>query len=772
MISAEQQRANRRGPVPRLLRHAALLFLALLSGALIVATLQPNPIRLQLGQLLPLAACALLGGMLWLLFEHRSQGRALSGSWREGVESYRPLVENFRNNLYFYLHDPDGRFIYVSPSVRDVLGYEAEEFDSHFDAFLTSHPGNERAAEFTAMSLRGERPPLYELEVRHKGGELRWLQIAEGPLFSDDGKVIGIEGLALDITERVRMAERLRLNEARLLEAQRISRVGSWEWNMHSGDIYWSEEIYRLFGKDADFTPNSESFINAVHPDDREHVMKGVEVALMGGPGDEEGRYSMEYRLLLEDGELRYVIGKGRVFRDADGNPWRMVGTVEDISERVLTGNQLRRSNDLMAAVSEAQIRYIQGSGLSVAFSELLRQLMAVSHCSHGLIGCYLEGGGVELLALEGGRGELNSGEVLACSGTELERVAEEGRPRLLRGDEVRGLGYPEALAYLSADAVNMLLPFTGGERTLGLVILAGGEEADSWLFDFSAPILSTCSSLLLADASERASRQARDEVMRLNAELEQRVAERTEELQLANKELESFSYSVSHDLRAPLRGIDGFSHLLLNSHADQLDETGRDYLLRVRKASQRMGGLIDDLLNLSRVIRSRIRRVPLDLTVLVSEVLDDLREAEPERRVEVDIEQGVKVDADPTLLRAVLENMLGNAWKFTSRRDRAEISFHTRRGDQGEVIYCIKDNGAGFDMSYADKLFGAFQRLHSADEFEGSGIGLATVQRIIHRHGGRVWAQSEPDKGAEFCFTLGVEAQESMTIDGGNNNA
>jgi PAS domain S-box-containing protein len=258
---------------------------------------------------------------------------------------------------------------------------------------------------------------------------------------------------------------------------------------------------------------------------------------------------------------------------------------------------------------------------------------------------------------------------------------------------------------------------------------------------------------LVLTDLT--AQREVEAEILTLNAGLEARVKQRTADLEQANKNLEAFTYSVSHDLRAPLRGLSGFSELLVEEYGDRLDDTGRGYAGRIQAASERMATLIDDLLQLSRVSSGGTNLGPVNLSAEVAAIASALQFRDPGRRVRVAIEDGVEVTADRTLIRTVLQNLVENAWKFTARRDDASIEFATTTVDDAKVCCYVRDNGAGFDPAYAGKLFQPFQRLHATSEFPGTGIGLASVQRIIERHGGRIWAEGAVDRGATFYFTL-----------------
>jgi len=415
-----------------------------------------------------------------------------------------------------------------------------------------------------------------------------------------------------------------------------------------------------------------------------------------------------EYRLRRKTGEYVDVETKGSVILRR-GQPYAVLGIGRDVTGRKLTEEALRLSEDKFS-------KAFHGSPDAIL----------ITRASDGLITDVNDG----FVKLSG----FTRDEAVGSSTIALDLWADSrDRDRLISalrtGGSVRDLEFDFRVK--SGDVLQCFIA--------GADIDVGGE-----------PHILT----VVRDVTEQ--RRAEAEILRLNAELEQRVAARTAELEAANAELESFAYSVSHDLRAPLRALDGFSKILLDDYGPRLDEEGRSHLDRIRAADQRMGTLIDALLELSRLNRGELQRERLDLSELARRVAAELAETEPARTVELRIAEGLEARADTRLARALLANLLGNAWKFTARHETARIEVGAAEGDGAdEHVFFVRDDGAGFDMAYSDKLFGAFQRLHSTSEFPGLGIGLATVKRIVRRHGGRVWAEGAVEKGATFFFTL-----------------
>lgn len=354
------------------------------------------------------------------------------------------------------------------------------------------------------------------------------------------------------------------------------------------------------------------------------------------------------------------------------------------------------------------------------------------------------------------------------CFGDQFAVHYQQGRVQAVADIYAAGLSqcHIDVLSRFQVRA-NLIVPLLQGQKLWGLLCIhqcAAPRQWQSIEIEFVTHIANHLgvalqqAELLAQLRSEIAERQQSEQrVQELNQGLRQAVLE----LKAVNSELEAFSYSVSHDLRAPLRSIDGFSQALLEDYSGQLDNTGQDFISRIRAATQRMGNLIDDLLTLSRVTRSNIKMESVNLSQLARRIVTDLQHDCPERRVEFEIAPDLLVYGDTHLLQVVLENFMNNAWKFTAKQPQPIVEIGKSLADDGSPIYFVRDNGVGFDMTYVDKLFSPFQRLHGMQEFPGNGIGLATVQRIIHRHGGHVWAEGLIGQGATFYFTLADETVE-----------
>jgi light-regulated signal transduction histidine kinase (bacteriophytochrome) len=352
------------------------------------------------------------------------------------------------------------------------------------------------------------------------------------------------------------------------------------------------------------------------------------------------------------------------------------------------------------------------------------------------------------------------------CFGEQFAARYQQGHMQVVADIHNAGLSdcHIEVLAQFQVKA-NLAVPLLQGQNLWGLLCIHQCKAPRQWQATEVEFVRQIANHLgvalqhaeimaeLQAEVIER--QQAEQAILTLNQGLQKAVVD----LRAVNRELESFSYSVSHDLRAPLRSIDGFSQALLEDCSDRLDDSGQDYLHRIRNATQRMGNLIDDLLNLSQVTRSEMHLEPVNLSLLASNICTELQRSQPERQVEFVVQPGLSAQGDARLLNVLLMNLLDNAWKFSGKNPHARIEFGILSAPTDNPVYFVRDNGAGFDMTFASKLFGPFQRLHSAKEFSGNGIGLATVQRIAHRHGGRVWAEGVLEEGATFFFTLKPEA-------------
>lgn len=504
----------------------------------------------------------------------------------------------------------------------------------------------------------------------------------------------------------------LRRAEQKLRLAMDATQDGIWEWYPQTGAVVWSPEAYTMLGYAPDAFPMSlDRWRALLHPEDAPGIMQEIMAQIDAEPD----AFAVEFRLQHRDGSWVWIYGRGRVAEvDAEGALVRVIGTHTDITARKEMETALRQSENLLQRVFD-----LLPIGLWIADAE--GRLIRNNPAGRRIWGAEPRVGQDEYRVFRARR--MPSGEPVAPDDWALNHTINEGVTVV---DEM-----------LEIDAFD-------GERRV--------------ILNYTAPVVDESGNVeaaIIINQDITARQRATAALRTLNAELEQRVAARTAELEAANQELEAFAYAVSHDLRAPLRALDGFSAALLTHHTDQLDDQGQHYLDRIQAASQRMGMLIHDLLNLSRVTRHTMARERVDLSALAWDVVAELREGDPERAVDVRVGEGMIVEGDAHLLRIALQNLLDNAWKFTGHAPRPRIEVGTVT-QAGERVFFVRDNGVGFDMAYADKLFKPFQRLHAMDAFPGTGIGLVTVRRIVTRHGGRIWVTAAEDDGATFSFTLG----------------
>jgi len=538
------------------------------------------------------------------------------------------------------------------------------------------------------------------------------------------GRWIDVEVKNLNATFQAMVSDiqkniaKLEHSQASLANAQKITHIGNWDWNIAEGTLFWSDEIYRIFGLTPnDFTVNYDTFLKAIHPEDRSRVADAIEKSL----ADSSVSYYIEHRISLPSGEARLVHEQAEITRDSNGTPLHMTGTVQDITERKKNEQELNLYRYQLEELVEKRTQ------------EVKLQARIIDQIHDAVIIMELKGNitfwnkGAERVFCYSADEVLGKNIILLCPKDDREPFAQ----KIFESTQSKG-GHEIEMRLQRADGTPL-------DAHLSLSMIIDDQNEPTAMFGYFIDITA-----------------------RKKAETALKV--RTDELSAVNKELESFSYSVSHDLRAPLRGIDGFSLALLEDYGDALDDNGKDYLHRVRNGTQRMAKLIDDLLQLSRVTRSDLKVGRVNLSLLANEIINELQMTDTHRQVDVTIEPNIIALGDSTLLRAILQNLLGNAWKFTQRQEKACIEFGMLM-KKTTPVYCVRDNGVGFNMRYADKLFRAFQRLHSPEQFEGTGIGLATVQRIINRHDGRIWAESEVNKGAIFYFTLDYTPYSQQAI-------
>lgn len=511
----------------------------------------------------------------WKTIENAERKKAIEAA-RAIEERYRRTAENIPVAIYSALPDERPTTVVVSDRILDLTGYPARDFLEKPELFreIVLEDDRDMVKEKLKEQREKKTPLKMEYRIRTPDGRIKWMKDESRPALDEKGEIVRIDGFVEDLTDRKEMEQALVYSEERYKLAQKVANIGSWDWDITTGKLVWSEAIESLFGfKRGEFAGTYAAFLQCVHPEDRTHLEERVRACIEKGE-----RYDIEHRIVWPDGSIHWMSETGGVIRDKEGKAIRMLGIVKDVTK---------------SRMNEERIR-----------------------------------------------------------------------------------------------------------------------------------------------------------------ELNRNLEHRTFELAASNRELEAFCYSVSHDLRAPLRRIDGFSQILVEDFAKDLGNGAKAYIDKIRKSARNMDRLIDDLLRLSRITTAQASKEKVDLSRIAQSVADKLRESEPGRKVHFSIKETEPVLGDKNLLQIAIQNMLENAWKFTAKNEHAKIEFGAEDRN-GERAYFVRDNGVGFDMSRASELFEPFRRIHSNEEFPGTGIGLAIVSRIVRRHGGRVWAEGQVDKGATFYFTL-----------------
>lgn len=659
-----------------------------------------------------IASCSPGKGWFATVFTNITEKKRFEEQLIQSEDKFRSLVE--MTSDWIWEVNEKGVCTYSSPRSKSLLGYDPAELVGKSTMDFVPPEDRKEFERINGEIFRNRKPySSLQYRCRHKNGTILTLESSGMPIFDSNGWFRGYRGSDRDITERKRTEESLEKSRDLLSRTSRMAKIGGWELDVTALTQSWTEEMFDIFEIDP---PRREPKVwegvdfcaPASKPIGEQAVRRAIE---HGEP------YDIEVEIITAKGHRRWARSIGRPNYE-NGRVKSISGTFQDITER-------KRAEQ---ALSESRVQ----------------------------LQCILESTADGILTVDARGKVIHSNRRFA----EMWHIPQ---PILDTGDDP---------AILTA-VLDQLKDPDVFLRKVKQLYASEAQDMDILFFKdgriferYSAPLMQggSIAGRVWSFRDITVQKQTEESLQQLNRDLEQGVKNRTLQFELANRELEAFAYSVSHDLRAPLRSIDGFSMAILEDYSDKLDSEGRDHIQRLRRASQRMATLIDELLKLYRVTSGEIHIGNVNLSLLAANILSELQAEAPLRKAEIVIAPDVIVKADPHLMLTVMENLLNNAWKFASKKKKARIEFGVAKKD-GATVYYVRDNGAGFDMSFVHKLFGVFQRLHSMEDFPGNGIGLASVQRVIHRHGGRIWAVGKPDNGAAFYFTLGSGIAETKEV-------
>ncbi len=664
--------------------------------------------------------------------DHFEAQRAL----HESEERYRLLLQNANDAVYVHevREGVVGRFIEVNEGACDMLGYSREEFLAMDVSAIDTPEQHERVPAIVEELLRTGRA-TFDAEHVTKDGRRIPVEISTSA-FELQGRTV-IFSVARDISKRRIVEAALReMTEMRDV-AEEVARVASWRYDLRTGRAGWSPEMYRLFDLDvASFDGSLQPVLERVHEDDRHLVTDAIRLATETGE-----LVSADLRILRRDGSVALVHVSSTLERDRDGRPLALVGFCQDVTDQRAAEQALRLAEERFRNLfeqspipvweedfSDVRAWFDEHPGVTDWQGYFAAHPEAVVECA------------ARVRVLASNRAGLT--ELGAASLDQLEASLESYFTK-------------DSLPVFADELVTLA---GGGTRFSAEIAVVDPRDRRPLTLEIHLSVVpgheQTLDRVLVSflDVSER--RRAEAEIERLNEELRRRVVSKTEQVDAATRELEALAYSIAHDVRAPLRTIDGFSAAVIEDEAGRLSPEGATALRRVRNAAQTLARLLDDLMSLSHVSRRELVRRDVDLSAIALEVGEETAADHPSRAVRLTVAPGLAADADPALVRLILRELLANAWKFTAPHPSARVDVGALDQD-GERVFFVRDDGVGFDMRYAEHLFGVFQRMHPPGQFEGDGVGLATVQRLVRRHGGRAWADAAPEDGATVYFTL-----------------
>jgi PAS domain S-box-containing protein len=638
---------------------------------------------------------------------------------RESEERYRIIFELTNDYAYEDRVEPDGRFVpeWITSGVTRITGYAIEDMDAPDFWQRLVHPDDIPILLQHIQHILSGQTDTAESRIITKNGEVRWLQDSASPIWdAAQGRVTRIYGAALDITDRRRAQETIELKDRLLYMTSEIAKVGGWEFDATTLRGTWTDEVARIHDLDPAQETNVELGLNYYVGESRQKIEQAVkESIVLGKP------YDLELEMVSATGNHKWVRTMALPVTQ-DGKVVKVQGIFQDITERKQAEEALQRAHDeLETKVQERTAALSQANALLQALMDYMPDHIYFKDTQSRFI-----------------RNSKSQADMLGLSD-----------PTQIVGKTDFDFFPHAAQAYAEEQEVMRSgKPLVDFEEW---VIWPDGRE--TWVSTTKVPLRTPDGQIIgifgiSRDITER--KRGEQAIQQLNVDLKKQA----EQLEAANKELEAFSYSVSHDLRAPLRAIDGFTRILLEDYEPLLEEEGKRVCEIIRREAQHMGELIDDLLTFSRLGRKEMHFTKIDMKAMAGSVFDELMKTGNTGRIDFHIHRLPSTAGDPVLIRQVWVNLLSNAIKFSSKKERAVIEVGSKHSED-EHVYYVRDTGAGFELEYVDKLFGVFQRLHGEKEFEGTGVGLAIVKRVINRHGGRVWAEGEVDKGATFYFAL-----------------